>query len=128
MEGHNIDWKNLPPKSKVIVSYMRELGEKLEKFSKGLDSTQKDTQIVNAKRNSSDSGRSSQSSKSEKCEKHEKKRSRREERRERCERKEEEPREEELNIGKVVRLVTLEFGHYALVWYTIFGGYEEMWS
>ncbi|RDX69336.1 hypothetical protein CR513_51563, partial [Mucuna pruriens] len=49
MKDPNIDWKKLSPKSKVIVSYMRELREKLEKVGRGLDSVQKDTQSVNAK-------------------------------------------------------------------------------
>ncbi|RDY11915.1 hypothetical protein CR513_03351, partial [Mucuna pruriens] len=49
MEGPSIDWENLPLKSKFMISYIRELGEKLDKVGKGLDSVQKDTQSVNAK-------------------------------------------------------------------------------
>ncbi|RDY02247.1 hypothetical protein CR513_14327, partial [Mucuna pruriens] len=85
MEDPNIDWENLSPWSKVILSYVKKLGEKLGKVSRKLESIQKDTQNVNAKvealskekeerhkianlyesegsaegRNSSDSGRSS---------------------------------------------------------------------
>ncbi|RDY09732.1 hypothetical protein CR513_05857, partial [Mucuna pruriens] len=40
---------NLSPKSKFMLSYIRELGEKLDKAGKGLDPIQKDTQSVNAK-------------------------------------------------------------------------------
>ncbi|RDX98221.1 Retrovirus-related Pol polyprotein from transposon 17.6, partial [Mucuna pruriens] len=91
-----IDWENLFPMSKVILSYVKELREKLEKVGKGLDSIQKDTQSVKALskekeerykiaclheskgndegKKSNDSGRSSQSSRSGKCEKHEKRR------------------------------------------------------
>ncbi|RDY03854.1 hypothetical protein CR513_12509, partial [Mucuna pruriens] len=49
MTDPNISMKNLSPRSKVIVSYMRELGEKLEKVGRGLGLVQKDTQSVNAK-------------------------------------------------------------------------------
>ncbi|RDX80079.1 hypothetical protein CR513_39411, partial [Mucuna pruriens] len=49
MEGPSIVWEDFPPKSKFMMSYIRELGEKLDKVGKGLDSVQKDTQSVNAK-------------------------------------------------------------------------------
>ncbi|RDY11889.1 hypothetical protein CR513_03385, partial [Mucuna pruriens] len=49
MAGTSIDWENLPPKSKFMISDIRELGETLDKVGKGLDSFQKDTQSVNAK-------------------------------------------------------------------------------
>ncbi|RDX99639.1 hypothetical protein CR513_17290, partial [Mucuna pruriens] len=45
----SVDWENLSPKSKFMMSYIWELDEKLERVSRGLDSVQKDTQSVNAK-------------------------------------------------------------------------------
>ncbi|RDX73947.1 hypothetical protein CR513_46359, partial [Mucuna pruriens] len=152
MEGPSVDWENLFPKSKFMMSYIRELGEKLDKVGKGLDSMQRDAQCVNAKvealsrendkrpnmvsmhesggsyegENLSESGRSSQSSMGERCERYVRvERNRKDERRERHGRRGKEPMEEELDMSKckippfmVVRLVTLEFGDYALVWWT----------
>ncbi|RDX87647.1 hypothetical protein CR513_30845, partial [Mucuna pruriens] len=122
-----MDWENLSPKSKFMMSYIRELGEKLDRVGKGLDYVQKDTQSVNAKVEalsrekeekpkvaslhdsegsfgdnlSESSRRSSRSSYGERREKHGRvKRNRREERMERHGRRGEEPKEEELDISK----------------------------
>ncbi|RDX99731.1 hypothetical protein CR513_17184, partial [Mucuna pruriens] len=49
MECPSVDWENLFPKSKFMMSYIQELGEKLDRTGKRFDSVQKDTQSVNAK-------------------------------------------------------------------------------
>ncbi|RDY13209.1 hypothetical protein CR513_01902, partial [Mucuna pruriens] len=49
MEGPSVDWGNLSPKSKFTMSYIKELGEKLDKVGKGLNLVQKDTKSINAK-------------------------------------------------------------------------------
>ncbi|RDY10219.1 hypothetical protein CR513_05304, partial [Mucuna pruriens] len=100
-------------------NYIQKLGKKFDRVNKGLDYVQKDTQSVIAKMEalsrekeekpkvaslhdsegsfgdnlSKSSGRSSQFSHGKRCEKHGRR-------------------------GKVVRLVRLEFGEYALVWWT----------
>ncbi|RDX88534.1 hypothetical protein CR513_29860, partial [Mucuna pruriens] len=154
--------ENLSPKSKVIVSYVRELWEKLEKIDRGLNSVQKDTQSVNVKvealkkekeerhkiaylqesewivegRTSSDRGRSLGLLKVKDVRNMKKRRGVRGKRVGR-----DEPRKKKLDTLKckippflgnckpdtyidweleVMRLVTLEFGDYALVWWTQF--------
>ncbi|RDX75771.1 hypothetical protein CR513_44313, partial [Mucuna pruriens] len=183
MARTSIDSKNLPPKSKFMMSYIKELGEMLDKVDKRLNLVQKDTQSVNAKVEalsigkeerfkiaymhesegsyggdnlSESNGGMRRSSRSSMGKRHERdvrmKRNRREERRERHGRRGGEPREEELHMSKckipqflqycklveyvdwklmvdqivssfdlhdckVVRLVTVEFCGYALIWW-----------
>ncbi|RDX99733.1 hypothetical protein CR513_17177, partial [Mucuna pruriens] len=141
MEDPNVDWKNLSLKSKFMMSYIRELGEKLDRVGKGLDSIQKDTQIVNAnvealsrekkEKPKVASLHDSEGSFGDNLSEHGRvERNRKEERRDRHGRIGEEPREEELDMFKsriphslgnyklgaygqrVVRLVTLEFGKF----------------
>ncbi|RDX88941.1 hypothetical protein CR513_29397, partial [Mucuna pruriens] len=98
MEGPSVDWENLSPKSKFMMSYIPELVEKLDRWEKltvlmvrGVRGNEGWREIGGKK-----GGRGMEGE----------------------ERNLERRNWICLNGQRVVRLVTLEFGEYALFWWT----------